>query len=340
MLGRRPAAATDDPGAGRQQAWRDGPEVLGARRIDEAPLESLREPGVGHDRSRRLAIGGTAHRLEGVQTGGRPRPAVDADCVRTRASERGGGDGRVVAVGQKEFLPESQRGDDRDVRRAARLVDGEDQLLQVRERLEHDQVRPTLEQALDLLAEDGSRDRVGEDRTTTRRRTQGPDRAANQCVASTDLACLARKLCGTPVERAHLALETPSGQSLSVGTERQGLDQLGARFEVLPVGGADHLRMGRDEFLEAGSLRHATAEQQRPKAAVDQQRAVGETAAKALARRAERRGVGHRSPIERVGSGGGTGNDKTLPARKGLEGSSLIVQEHLPGLGTLPARCR
>jgi hypothetical protein len=98
--------------------------------------------------------------------------------------------------------------------------------------------------------------------------------------------------------------------------------------------------MGRDEFLEACSLRDAAAEQQRPEAAVDQERTIGETAAKTLARRAERRGVGHRSPIETGDSGGGTGNDKTLPARKGLEGSSLIVQEHLPGLGTLPARRR
>ena len=40
------------------------------------------------------------------------------------------------------------------------------------------------------------------------------------------------------------------------------------------------------------------------------------------------------------GCGGGTGYDKTLPARKGLDGSSLIVQEDLPGIGTLPARRR
>ena len=45
-------------------------------------------------------------------------------------------------------------------------------------------------------------------------------------------------------------------------------------------------------------------------------------------------------PLSNGQSGGRTGYDKTLPARKGLEGSSLIVQEDLPGLGTLPARCR
>ena len=73
VLGRRPAAAADDPGAGRQQARRDRPEVLGARGVDEAALEPLREPGVGHDRPGRVAIGGGAHRLERVETGRRAR---------------------------------------------------------------------------------------------------------------------------------------------------------------------------------------------------------------------------------------------------------------------------
>ena len=107
------------------------------------------------------------------------------------------------------------------------------------------------------------------------------------------------------------------------------------------MGGPDHLRMGRDELLETGSLRHAAAEQQRPQPAVDQERAVGEAAAEALSRRADEASASVIGPLSNgIGSGGGTGNDKTLPARKGLEGSSLIVQEHLPGLGTLPARRR
>ena len=53
VLGRRPAAAADDPGAGREQPRRHRPEVLGAGGVDEAALEPLRQPGVGHDRPRR-----------------------------------------------------------------------------------------------------------------------------------------------------------------------------------------------------------------------------------------------------------------------------------------------
>ena len=125
-----------------------------------------------------------------------------------------------------------------------------------------------------------------------------------------------------------------------VGAERQRLDQLGARLEILAMGRPDHLRMGRDELLETGPLRHAAAEQQRPQPAVDQERTGGETAAEALPRRAGGRERRSSVPYRTGRSGGGTGNDKTLPARKGLEGSSLIVQEDLPGLGTLPARRR
>ena len=46
----------------------------------------------------------------------------------------------------------------------------------------------------------------------------------------------------------------------------------------------DHLRMTRHELLEAGSLGHAPAEQERAHPAVDEERAGGETTPKALPR--------------------------------------------------------
>ena len=185
-----------------------------------------------------------------------------------------------------------------DARRASSTA--RTQLLEVRERLEHDQVRAALEQAVDLLAERGPRGGLGDGRAAARRRPERPDRATDERVAPADLACLAGELRRPPVERADLALEAPGGQALPVGAERQRLDQLGARLEVLAMGGPDHLRMGRDELLETGPLRHAAAEQQRPQPAVDEERAGGEAASEALSRRADGRGVGHRSPIERV----------------------------------------
>ena len=210
------------------------------------------------------------------------------------------------------------------------------QLLQVRERLEDDQVRPALEQALDLLAERGPGGGLGEDRPAPRRRPERPDRAADERVAPADLACLAGELRRTPVDRADLALEAPGRQTLPVGAERQGLDQLGARLEVLAMGGPDHLRMGRDELLETGPLRHAAAEQQRPQAAVDQERAGGETASEALSRRADGRGVGHRSPIEWVGRAAGPEMTRPFLLGRVSKGVPLSCRRTCPDL----APCR
>ena len=102
-----------------------------------------------------------------------------------------------------------------------------------------------LEQALDLLAEGRPGRCLGDRRPAARRRPERPDRSTDERVAPADLACLAGELRGPPVERADLALEAPGRQTLAVGPERQGLDQLGARLEILAMGGPDHLRMAR-----------------------------------------------------------------------------------------------
>ena len=177
---------------------------------------------------------------------------------------------------------------------------------------------------------------LGEDRPTPRRRPERPDRATDQRVAPTDLAGLAGELRRPPVERADLSLEAPGRQPLPVGPERQGLDQLGARLEILAMGGPDHLRMGRDELLEAGPLRHAAAEQQRPQAAVDQERAVGEAASEALARRADGRGFGHRSPIERVDRAAGPDMGRPFLLGRVSKGVPLSCRRTCPDL----APCR
>ena len=177
---------------------------------------------------------------------------------------------------------------------------------------------------------------LGEDRATARRRTEWPHRATHERVAPADLACLAGELRGPPVERADLSFEAPGRQTLPVGAERQGLDQLGARLEILAMGGPDHLRMGRDELLETGPLRHAPAEQQRPQPAIDQQRAVGEAASEALSRRADGRGFGHRSPIERVDRAAGPEMTRPFLLGRVSKGVPLSCRRTCPDL----APCR
>ena len=84
---------------------------------------------------------------------------------------------------------------------------------------------------------------LGDGRAAARRRPERPDRATDERVAPADLACLAGELRCPPVERADLSFEAPRRQPLPVGPERQGLDQLGARLEVLAMGRPDHLRV-------------------------------------------------------------------------------------------------
>ena len=120
----------------------------------------------------------------------------------------------------------------------------------------------------------------------------GPTEPPTQRIAAADLAGVPGELCRTPVDAADLPLEAPGRQTLPVRSERQGLDQLGARLEVLAMGGPDQLGVRDDELLEAGPLRHAATEQQRPEPAIDQQRAMrrgGFGSAGAASRRAWRR---------------------------------------------------
>ena len=139
----------------------------------------------------------------------------------------------------------------------------------------------------------------GDVRSASCRRTQRSDRTADQGVPPADLAGLAGELGRSPVEPPDLGLEAPGRESHPVRAERQRLDQLGARLDVLAMGSPDQLGMGRDQLFEAGALGHAAAEQERAHPAVDQERASGQAVAETLARRGRRiRWLGHRSPVD------------------------------------------
>ena len=164
VLGGGAAAAAEDPGAGGEHPRRHRPEVLGAGREDEAALEPLRQAGVRHDQPRRIAVGRRAHRLQRVQAGRRAGPAVHPDHVRAGPPERRRGFRRPAAVDEDPLLAEGQRSDHRQVGRAPRLVDGDEQRREIGERLEDDRVDAALEQAVDLLPERRPSLRLGDGR--------------------------------------------------------------------------------------------------------------------------------------------------------------------------------
>ena len=98
---------------------------------------------------------GGAVALQRIEAGERPDAAVDADRVDPGGGQRGDrGLGRRP-VGQRDVVAERHRRDHRDVGRAMGLVDGEQQVREVEEGLEHQQVGAALEQPVDLLAEGG-----------------------------------------------------------------------------------------------------------------------------------------------------------------------------------------
>ena len=145
----------------------------------------------------------------------------------------------------------------------ARLVDGEEQLVEVGERLEDDQVDAALEQAVDLLAEGRPGGRLGDGRPAAGRRPERPDRTADQRVAPADLARLAGELRRAAVELADLPLEAP-GAPGAAGWRRTTASRSARRP---PPGTRDGPPRPSpagvdDELLEAGPLRHAAAEQE------------------------------------------------------------------------------
>ena len=248
------------------------PQVLGARGVDELPFDPLRQTGVRQDhRARR------AHRAERVEAALRPGPAVDPDGVDVEPSQRRGGRSRQHPVGERDLLAERQERDDRPVGGGPlRLLDGDREVLDRGERLEHEQVDAALEQPVDHLPERGAdAGRVEVDQVVGRRpeRSHGP---GDQHVPAGDVAGLAGDLGAAPRQPAGLVGEAIGGQTHPVGAKGRGLDQVSAGRQVLAMDRTDELRPRQDELVEGGPLRDPAREEQRAHRPVRQQRAGGE----------------------------------------------------------------
>ena len=177
-------------------------EVGGLGRVDEVALEALRQAGVGHDRAGRLAVDGRAEADQGVEAGERPDAAVDADRVHARLGQGSDRDLGRRAVRQDDVLAERHRGDDRHVRRSVGLVDGEQEVVEVEERLEDEEVDAALEEPVDLLPDRRADRRLVGMPQLAGRRPERTDAAAHPRVAPADVACLPRDLRRAPVEPA------------------------------------------------------------------------------------------------------------------------------------------
>ncbi len=103
------------------------------------------------------------------------------------------------------------------------------ELLQVVERLDHEQVGAASLEHARLLAAEVLTDPRG------RRFAERPDRTADEDVPARDLPRLAGQLDGSRVDPLELVLEEVVGQLAAVRAERVGLDQLGAGVDEADV---------------------------------------------------------------------------------------------------------
>ena len=210
------------------------------------------------------------------------------------------------AVGEHEVVAERHRGDDRHVARGPRLGHGEEQVVEVEERLDDEDVGAALEEAVDLLPERGPDRGVVRVAELARRRTQRADRPADPRVAAADVAGLARDLGRAAVEAAGLRGQPVGVEPEPVGAERQRLDEVRARVEVLAVERRHQVRSGswparRGRHAAGCRARTGACPCRRPRAAARAARRVAKRSLGRLTSASLAGSRGRRPPISPAG---------------------------------------
>ena len=135
---RRAAAAADDPRAERRCLGGEVAEVLGRRvGVDDAPADDAREADVGQGGKRHA---GVAHRVEREQRGVRAGAVVRPDRRDVELREPPAGGARIDAAARLGLVVEREQRHDRKRRGSADGLDRGDELIEVEERLDHEQV--------------------------------------------------------------------------------------------------------------------------------------------------------------------------------------------------------
>ena len=237
---RRSAAAADHPRAQRSRLRGELGEVLRRRvRIDDS---AAREAGETDVRERREGAA-VAHRLERGERGVEAGSVVGADGGELVIGESRHHVGRRHAAEGLRVLVEGQHRDDRQAGNALDGLDRGRQLVELEERLDHEEVDASPVQQSRLLGEVIAP--FG--RIDVAQFTERADRARDVDVAPGDLARLARQLDAGLVDPLELVLEVMRAQLVAVCAERVRLDQLGA--------GLDEALVQRDDALGRTDIR-------------------------------------------------------------------------------------
>ncbi len=271
VLGRRPAAAADQPHVVLNEATRVRRHVFRRAEIDVAPLDVARLSGVGLGRERARGDGG--HPFDGVEHRRRADRAVQPDDGRAaRFQIRREALGRR-AVQRVAVLLGGHLRDDRPIGHAPHRVDRGADLVQVAERLEDEQIDAAIGQRLRLLAEIVAR-------LVDAGLAPRFDAHAERSDRAGDVGLLARGL-ARDLRALRVDLVQPVGQAERsepdpVRAERVGLDHVGAGAHVFLVYLGDQLRLREVQGVEALVDEDALGVQHRPHRAVADEHALVE----------------------------------------------------------------
>ena len=265
---RRAAAAADDAGAEIARVGGELREVVGRRvREDDAAAGETREADVGQRRERQ-AVG--LELLQRGESGEEPRAVVRADRGHVQRGEPLGCLARRHAGQRLRALVEGEQRDDGEARDRPDGLDRVDELVEVVERLDHEQVgAPALEH----------RRLVGEELTALprgHRLAERPDRARDEDLAPGHLACVARELHGGRVDPLEVVLEEVVRELAAVRAEGVRLDELRARVDEADVERDDRVRGAEIRLFRAAQARHRARDERAHPAVGDDRRAAPE----------------------------------------------------------------
>ncbi len=236
-----PGAATppQHTDAGLEKIAHAGAKIGRVGEIDQPPCGLRGHAGVRH--SGDIAHACPQHLAGDTEDALRPHAAVGPDHIRAQILQRARHLDRRLSPGGAAVLIKSRLRDHRQVAHLVHGLQGDAQHVQIRKGLQNEQVHPAIDKACRLLAIEGAR-LISADLTERRQRAaERADRACDKSRAAGDVARIARDASTLSVDLAHLPLAPVGGQLGAVGAKGIGLDDLGARRQIIHVHALDQV---------------------------------------------------------------------------------------------------
>ena len=211
--------------------------------IDDPAAGKGGEPDVRECGKRKPGVAKPGECSERVARAG---PVIRADRGDVERGESCGGLATAETPGELCLLVEGEQCHDRQCRDAADCLDRDDEVVDVEERLDHEEVDPATLEDLRLLCVE----RCVLDGIEHLELAERPDRAGDEHVPAGHLACLPREPDSARVEPLEVVLEHQPGELGPVRAERIRLDHVGAGGDVPGMDGDD--AFGSDEVCLLG----------------------------------------------------------------------------------------